>query len=96
VSPFLPFIITVRCSLFADPTPLAGKHLTRSPVGNPENDQSAIEQFTYVGDIYDDLERCKLSIFSAIVREPLFDQLRAKEQLGYIVRLLSSISSRRY
>ena len=57
-------------------------------MGNPENANSAIEQFTYVGDIHDDLERAKLSVFATIVQEPMFDQLRAKEQLGYIVSRL--------
>ncbi|GAA5900616.1 uncharacterized protein JCM6883_002901 [Sporobolomyces salmoneus] len=62
-----------------------GKHLYRRLGGNPENPNAAIEQFTYVGDIQDDLLRCKLALFGHIVSEPLFDVLRAKEQLGYIV-----------
>ncbi|KAK4058930.1 metalloprotease [Microbotryomycetes sp. JL221] len=62
-----------------------GKYLRREPVGNPENKNSSIEQFTYIGNIYDDIERCKLSLFAWIVQEPIFDVLRAKEQLGYIV-----------
>ncbi|KAK4053747.1 metalloprotease [Microbotryomycetes sp. JL201] len=62
-----------------------GKYLLREPVGNPQNKNSAVEQFTYVGNIYDDVERCKLSLFSWIAQEPIFDVLRAKEQLGYIV-----------
>ncbi|GAA5915532.1 hypothetical protein JCM5296_001752 [Sporobolomyces johnsonii] len=62
-----------------------GKYLTRRPVANPENANSAVEQFTYIGDILDDLLRVKLSLFGTIVSEPLFDILRAREQLGYIV-----------
>lgn len=62
-----------------------GKWLARRPVANPENSNSAIEQFTYVGDIYDDLLRAKLSLFSTMVSDPLFDELRTKQQLGYIV-----------
>lgn len=62
-----------------------GKYLRRVQVANAENNNSALEQFTYVGDIYNDLERAKLSVFATIVQEPLFDVLRAKEQLGYIV-----------
>ncbi|SCV66942.1 BQ2448_5588 [Microbotryum intermedium] len=65
--------------------PQPGDSLTRSPVYNPSNDQSAIEQLTYIGDIYDDIERCKLSLFATIVSEPLFDTLRTQQQLGYIV-----------
>ncbi|GAA5941905.1 uncharacterized protein JCM15063_000815 [Sporobolomyces koalae] len=62
-----------------------GKHVLRQFGGNPDNNNSAIEQFTYVGNLHDDELRCKLSVFGHIVSEPLFDVLRAKEQLGYIV-----------
>lgn len=65
-----------------------GKHLLREAVASPENVNSAIEQFTYIGDINDEVARVKLSLFGAMVQEPLFDQLRAKEQLGYIVRFV--------
>lgn len=56
-------------------------------VGSAENANSAIEQFTYVGDITNDDLRVKLSLLGTMVQEPLFDQLRTKEQLGYIVRI---------
>ena len=73
-----------------------GKWLARRPVANPENSNSAIEQFTYVGDIYDDLLRAKLSLFSTMVSDPLFDELRTKQQLGYIVsRTFASLSALR-
>ncbi|BGP54049.1 hypothetical protein JCM8202_003048 [Rhodotorula sphaerocarpa] len=62
-----------------------GKWLARRPVANPENANSAVEQFTYVGDIYDDDLRVKLSLLSTMVSDPLFDDLRTKQQLGYIV-----------
>lgn len=64
--------------------PIAGKWLARRPVANPENANSAVEQFTYVGDIYDDDLRVKLSLLSTMVSDPLFDDLRTKQQLGYI------------
>lgn len=63
----------------------AGKWLARRPVANPENSNSAIEQFTYVGDVYDDALRAKLSLFTTMISDPLFDDLRTKQQLGYIV-----------
>lgn len=63
-----------------------GKYLLRQDVGNPENVNSAIEQFTYCGDTMDDAVRTRLSVFQTMVQEPLFDDLRAKQQLGYIVR----------
>ncbi|POY74423.1 hypothetical protein BMF94_2617 [Rhodotorula taiwanensis] len=62
-----------------------GKWLARRPVANPENSNSAIEQFTYVGDVYDDALRAKLSLFTTMISDPLFDDLRTKQQLGYIV-----------
>lgn len=66
---------------------LAGKWLARRLVPNPVDNNTAVEQFTYVGDLYDDELRARLSVFSTIMSEPLFDDLRAKQQLGYIVRL---------
>ncbi|GAA5845286.1 hypothetical protein JCM3766R1_000717 [Sporobolomyces carnicolor] len=62
-----------------------GRHVYRRVGDNPENPNSAVEQFTYVGDLYDDDKRGLLSLLGHIVSEPLFDVLRAKEQLGYIV-----------
>lgn len=72
---------------------LSGKFLTVAQVGNPENVNSAVEQFTYVGDITDDSLRTKLAVFGTMVQEPLFDQLRAREQLGYIVSTIHPFSS---
>lgn len=63
-----------------------GKHLYREELGNQDNLNSAVEQFTFIGDVSDPLIRVKLSLLANIVQEPLFDQLRTKEQLGYIVR----------
>ena len=68
---------------------LAGKWLARRSVPNPLDNNTAVEQFTYVGDLYDDELRARLSVFGTIMSEPLFDDLRAKQQLGYIVRPLS-------
>jgi len=75
---------------------LAGKWLARRSVPNPLDNNTAVEQFTYVGDLYDDELRARLSVFGTIMSEPLFDDLRAKQQLGYIVRpLLSPLARRR-
>lgn len=67
-----------------------GRHVYRRVGDNPENPNSAVEQFTYVGDLYDDDKRGLLSLLGHIVSEPLFDVLRAKEQLGYIVSFFFS------
>lgn len=67
-----------------------GTFLTREIVSNPENANCAVEQFTYIGDVADDQIRNKLSVLATMVSEPMFDQLRSKEQLGYIVRPIRS------
>ncbi|GAA6021682.1 hypothetical protein JCM11491_001357 [Sporobolomyces phaffii] len=62
-----------------------GTHRATRVGDNANNSNCAVEQFTYVGDLTDDRLRAKLSVLAHIVSEPLFDVLRAKEQLGYIV-----------
>ncbi|GAA5953870.1 hypothetical protein JCM3765_000674 [Sporobolomyces pararoseus] len=62
-----------------------GKTLFVRKGGNSENPNCAVEQFTYVGNIMNQDLRCKLNVLGQLVSEPLFDVLRAKEQLGYIV-----------
>lgn len=46
---------------------------------------NAIDYFLYVGEIGDRVLRAKLLLLGQIGSEPAFDQLRTKEQLGYIV-----------
>ncbi|GAA5996471.1 uncharacterized protein JCM10292_007631 [Rhodotorula paludigena] len=62
-----------------------GVWLARRPVPNSLDANTAVEQFTYVGDLSDDALRVRLSVFGTIMSEPLFDDLRGKQQLGYIV-----------
>ncbi|KAI5476508.1 a-pheromone processing metallopeptidase ste23 [Pseudohyphozyma bogoriensis] len=62
-----------------------GKRLIRVDAHNPDNANSAVEQLTYIGDLTDSYERNRLAVFSQMVSEPLFEQLRAQEQLGYVV-----------
>jgi insulysin len=51
---------------------------------NPDNANCAVNCIYQIGaESY--TERAKLALFSQIVDEPLFDQLRTKEQLGYTV-----------
>ncbi|TPX70225.1 hypothetical protein SpCBS45565_g01950 [Spizellomyces sp. 'palustris'] len=54
-------------------------------VPNADNVNSAIEYYIQVGDFTDAELRAKLNLFSQIAHEPAFDQLRTKEQLGYMV-----------
>lgn len=54
-------------------------------VANPENVNSSIEVYCQVGDPSDERQRAVLGLLSQIASEPAFDQLRTKEQLGYLV-----------
>jgi len=54
-------------------------------LGDPANVNHCIEYYVYVGDAADRVLRAKLLLLGQIAEEPGFDQLRTKEQLGYIV-----------
>ena len=51
-----------------------------------DNVNSCIEYFIQIGDLYND-RRLKVltNLLATIIQEPSFDQLRTKEQLGYVV-----------
>ncbi|KAL3656843.1 hypothetical protein V7S43_018299 [Phytophthora oleae] len=51
---------------------------------NPDNANCAVNCIYQIG-VENLMDRAKLALFSQIVDEPLFDQLRTKEQLGYTV-----------
>lgn len=55
------------------------------PVTNAANINHAIEYYVQVGEPTDISVRAPLSLFAQIANEPVFDQLRTKEQLGYLV-----------
>lgn len=57
----------------------------RKQVVNPENVNSSIEVYCQVGDPTNVRQRATLGLLSQIASEPAFDQLRTKEQLGYLV-----------
>ncbi|CAO1620783.1 unnamed protein product [Sympodiomycopsis kandeliae] len=57
----------------------------RKQVSNAENVNSSIEVACQVGDPTDVRKRATLGLMSQIASEPCFDQLRTKEQLGYLV-----------
>lgn len=54
-------------------------------LGDPANVNHCIEYYVYVGSVSDQLLRAKLLLLAQMTDEPGFDQLRTKEQLGYIV-----------
>ncbi|KAL4151111.1 hypothetical protein PRNP1_010497 [Phytophthora ramorum] len=51
---------------------------------NPDNANCAVNCIYQIG-VENYMDRAKLALFSQMVDEPLFDQLRTKEQLGYTV-----------
>ncbi|KAG7377289.1 hypothetical protein PHYPSEUDO_011930 [Phytophthora pseudosyringae] len=51
---------------------------------NPDNANCAVNCIYQIG-VENYMDRAKLALFSQVVDEPLFDQLRTKEQLGYTV-----------
>lgn len=54
-------------------------------LGDPANVNHCIEYFIFVGDVVDRVLRAKLLLLGQMTEEAGFDQLRTKEQLGYIV-----------
>lgn len=52
---------------------------------DPANVNHCIEYILYVGQRSDPSLRAKLLLFAQTAEEPAFDQLRTKEQLGYVV-----------
>lgn len=55
------------------------------PVRDMENVNSAIEYYSQVCDVTDIPLRARLSLVAQIAQEPCFNQLRTREQLGYLV-----------
>jgi insulysin len=72
----------VRRSLIFPP---GGDYLYRRTLKDPKNVNHCIEYLLYVGDLADRVLRAKVLLFDQMTHEPAFDQLRTKEQLGYVV-----------
>lgn len=65
--------------------PPACNYVWEDTVPNKDNLNSSITYYIEVGDPTDPRLRATLSLFGQMVAEPAFNQLRTKEQLGYIV-----------
>ena len=65
--------------------PPGSNYIYRRILKDPANVNHAIEYYLFVGDNTDKKLRAMLQLFGQITEEPAFDQLRTKEQLGYIV-----------
>ncbi|KAI0062244.1 hypothetical protein BV25DRAFT_1804109 [Artomyces pyxidatus] len=55
------------------------------PVPNPSEPNSALTYYVHLGDLTDRHLRVTAALLTQILKEPAFDTLRTKEQLGYIV-----------
>lgn len=60
-------------------------YVFKKTLGDPANVNHCIEYFLYVGEKHEPMLRPKVLLLDQILHEPAFDQLRTKEQLGYIV-----------
>lgn len=65
----------------------------RRNLGDPANVNHCIEYYVFVGSLVDRVLRAKLSLLGQMTDEIGFDQLRTKEQLGYIVFTGSRIAA---
>lgn len=64
---------------------LASEHVWKMSVPNKSNVNSSCEYYCQVGDVQDDHLRPRLSLLAQLAHEPVFNVLRTKEQLGYLV-----------
>ena len=65
--------------------PPGSDHTYTRNLVDPANVNHCIEYYLHVGDVADRNLRARLSLLDQMTREIGFDQLRTKEQLGYIV-----------
>ncbi|KAI0396882.1 peptidase M16 inactive domain-containing protein [Xylariaceae sp. FL0594] len=65
--------------------PPGSNYLYRKTLRDPANINHCIEYYLHIGDKGDRSIRAKTQLLDQILHEPTFDQLRTKEQLGYIV-----------
>ena len=64
----------------------ASQYVWAKEVPNPLEVNSGITYSCQIGDHADRSLRAALQLFAQIAQEPVFDQLRTKEQLGYIAQ----------
>lgn len=65
--------------------PPGSNFLYQKTLRDPANVNHCLEYYLHVGDKGDRKIRAKTQLLDQILHEPAFDQLRTKEQLGYIV-----------
>ncbi|KAI9740448.1 MAG: hypothetical protein M1834_005028 [Cirrosporium novae-zelandiae] len=65
--------------------PPGSNFLYKRTLKDPANVNHCTDTCFYVGPSSDQVLRAKVELFAQLMEEPAFDQLRTKEQLGYIV-----------
>ncbi|KAJ2999068.1 hypothetical protein NUW58_g112 [Xylaria curta] len=65
--------------------PPGSSYLYKKTLRDPANVNHCLEYYLHIGDKGDRSIRAKTQLLDQIIHEPAFDQLRTKEQLGYIV-----------
>lgn len=65
--------------------PEGSNFVYKHKLGDPANINHAIEYYLDVGHVMDIPLRARLQLLGQMTEEPAFDQLRTKEQLGYVV-----------
>ena len=59
--------------------------IVQLPVSNPANVNNAIEYAVQLGNVSDPTIRCLATLLVHLAKEPAFNQLRTKEQLGNLI-----------
>ncbi|KAI1267360.1 peptidase M16 inactive domain-containing protein [Xylariaceae sp. FL1019] len=65
--------------------PPGSNFLYKKTLKDPANVNHCVEYYLHLGSKGDRMVRAKTQLLDQIIHEPAFDQLRTKEQLGYIV-----------
>ncbi|KAK8089998.1 peptidase M16 inactive domain-containing protein [Apiospora hydei] len=65
--------------------PAGANYLYKKTLKDPANVNHCIEYYLHIGNKGDRMVRAKTQLLDQIIHEPAFDQLRTKEQLGYVV-----------
>ena len=73
--------------------PPGSDHVYKHTLKNPDNINHCIDYMVFIGNNVDYSQRAKLLLLADLLNEPCFDQLRTKEQLGYVVGSNSAIYS---
>jgi insulysin len=86
-------ISTSRLNSVADA--LAGSNnVWTTPVLNPNEPNSSLASFIYLGDLSDARLRVTAALLVQLLTEPAFNVLRTQEQLGYIVHCSQAVLAR--